>query len=226
MAEENTQQTTEETPPPSTEPTLESVYEEFKVEPHKPAEPQQVQPQAQPQPQSPPEPVIPDPALDPEEYKKWARANVNETTQIKGALRQVAQHLQHYEQQRAAAVEEADIKKAVDVVNAKLKGDPDFAEIAIAQRARKDPKFMALWQGRRQNPAALEKGLNALATELSKKFEFRTDPQLTENQRAMKEATQTKAVGAPPQSVEDELAKLTGKDFDAAVRRIRRQDFV
>ena len=208
---------------PAAEPMLEDVYKEFNVTPAAPkqAQPQAPQPPATPAPQPQPEIAIPDPALDPEGHRIFMRNNATEQQQLKGALRAVAQHLQNAEQQRAAAAEEADIKKAVETVSSKLKADPDFTEIAIAQRVRKDPKFAALWNGRRENPAALDKGLKALATELSQKFEFRVDPQLTENQRAMKEATNNKALGSPQDSLTDQLAKATGRDFDNLLQQFR-----
>ena len=218
MAEETVTQETQVTEEPSTEPTLESVYEEFKVEPV----------QAQPKPQQKEQPkqeqkevIVPDPALDPEGHRAFMRTQVEQAQQFKGALTAVAQHLQKHEHERATAAEEADIKKAVEIVNSQLKADPDFAEIAIAQRAKKDPKFLALWQNRKENPAALEKGLKALASELSKKFEFRVDPQLTENQRAMKEVTSTKAVGAAPDSMTERLAKATGREFEQLLESVR-----
>lgn len=218
MAEEQqTQEVQQE--PTSTEPSLEDVYKEFNVTP----EPQQAQPQNQPvqaQPQQK-EVVIPDPALDPEGHKAFMRNQLQASEEMKGILRAVVQHTQNFEAQRARAAEEADIKKAVETINSKLNADPDFAEIAIAQRVRKDANFKAVWENRTKNPAALDKALKALGTELSKKFEFRTDPQLTENQRAMKEATQTKAVGAAPESITEQLGKLTGRDFEDAIARIR-----
>jgi len=207
-----------EAPVEAQEPTLESVYQEFKVEPQQQQPQQQVAPQQQPQ---QPDVSVPDPTLDPEGYKRFAAGNVRDTQEIKHALRTVVQHLTAAEVMRTRNEEEADIRKAVDVVNSSLKADPDFAEIAIAQRAKRDPKFMSLWQNRKSNPQALEKGLKALGAELSKKFEFRADPQLAENQRAMKEVTQTKAVGNPPDTLEQQLGKLTGRDFDDAIARIR-----
>lgn len=215
MTEEVTQQSTETS---TAEPTLEQVYAEFKVEPHQ--ETQQVPEKVEPKQER--SVTVPDPVLDSESYKAWARANAEEANNLKGTLNAVVQHLRVSEQERIRAKEEADIKQAVGVVNEKLKGEPDFVEIAIAQRARKDPKFMALWQNRGKNPQALEKGLKALGAELAQKFEFRADPQLAENQRAMKEATQTKASGAEAESIEDRLGKLNGRDFDREIARIRR----
>jgi hypothetical protein len=216
---QQTEQTSTET---TAEPMLEDVYKEFNVTPQtQQTQSQPQQQQQQQQPKQPAEIAIPDPALDPEGHRIFTRNAMNEQNQLKGALRAVAQHLQTETQQRAKAAEEADIKKAVETVSSKLKADPDFTEIAIAQRYKKDPKFKALWDGRGQNPAALEKGLKALANELSQKFEFRVDPQLVENQRAMKEATSTKALGSSQESLNDRLAKATGREFDSLLEQIR-----
>lgn len=219
--EQATQTQEVQTEPTSTEPSLEDVYAQFQV-----TEQPQVQTQQEtPQPASKPEVIIPDPALDPKGHEAFVRNQLKDTDEMKGILRAVVQHTQQYEAQRTRAAEEADIKKAVETINSKLKADDDFAEIALAQRVRKDPKFKALWENRTKNPAALDAGLKALSTELAKKFEFRTDPQLTENQRAMKEATQTKAVGAPQESLNEALGKLTGREFDAATERIRNSGY-
>lgn len=219
MEEQQQTQEVQQVEQTSTEPGLEDVYKEFNVTPTQ-AQPKEQTQQPRQQEQRP-EVSIPDPALDPDGHRAFMRNNVLEQQQVKGALTAVAQHLQKYERERAEAAEKADIQKAVETVNSNLKADPDFAEIALAQQVRKDPKFAAIWNGRSQNPAALDKALKALGTELSKKFEFRTDPQLTENQRAMKEATQTKAVGAPQESLTDRLGKLVGREFDAETERIR-----
>lgn len=218
---EQAEQTSTVTP---AEPMLEDVYKEFNVSPQE----QQTQPpvsqpiqQVPQQPAVPPEVAIPDPALDPEGHRIFTRNTLNEQNQLKGALRAVVQHVQSEQQARAKAQEEADIKKAVETVSSKLKADPDFTEIAIAQRYKKDAKFKAIWDNRSKNPEALDKGLKALANELSQKFEFRVDPQLVENQRAMKEATSTKALGSPQESLNDRLAKATGREFEALLEQVR-----
>ena len=45
---------------------------------------------------------------------------------------------------------------------------------------------MALWQQRSQKPEAWNQALGAVGKEIAKKYAARQDPQLAENQRAMK----------------------------------------
>jgi hypothetical protein len=56
---------------------------------------------------------------------------------------------------------------------------------------------------------------------LGKTYSLRADPQIAENQRALREATSTKATTAPEPSQDERLAKLQGADFDRAMARIR-----
>ena len=104
-----------------------------------------------------------------------------------------------------------------------MDADPDFIEVSIAHRARKDPKFMQLWKNRDQNSQAWNAGLKALANELGEKFSMRADPQLAENLRAAKQSQQSQAVGTPEEDETAKLGKLQGKDFDKALNKYRRR---
>lgn len=178
--------------PTSTEPTLEQVYTEFKVDDVA----QSFQPQAQPsqQPRQEPQPSlsehIPDPVMDAQGFKAW------QSTQNKD-IRQALSSLHAHQQALAVAEirrqEEADIKTAVSTVKEKVGGDidDDFIEIALGQKARKDAKFNAIWMNRHKNPQAFRAALNAVGNEFKGKFQYRQDPQLTENARAAKQSTQS-----------------------------------
>ena len=61
-------------------------------------------------------------------------------------------------------------------------------EIALGLKARRDPKFMSIYQNRHKNPAAWNAALGAVAGEIKSKVQFRQDSQLTENVIAAKEA--------------------------------------
>ena len=220
MTEEAQTQPDSTPAPASTEQTLDDVYKEYNVNIE--------QPQAQPQPQQPQTPqrqgpTIPDPALDPQGYRDYETARYNESEQIKQVLHTVAGRLTNYEQSQVRAKEEADIKAAVDAVKQKVDADPDFLEISIAHRAKKDPKFMQLWSNRGKNPQAWNAGLKALANELGEKFSMRADPQLAENLRAAKQSQQSQAVGTPEEDETAKLGKLQGKDFDKALNKYRRR---
>lgn len=166
---------------------------------------------------------VPDPVLDPQGHRAWAAQNVQESNLNKQALRQLAGELQNLKQARAVEKEEADIKQAVDAVNQGLdnKLDPDVVEIALGVKARKDPNFMRLWQARGQKPQALQAALKVIAKELGSKYAMKTDPQITENVRALKEATSGKATSdkSAPNSLHEAMQKAQGAEFDKLWRQ-------
>lgn len=229
MTDTTTEQPSETTSAPAD--PMESVYTKFNIEdtansfsanPPQQQQPQQQTQQAQPaQDQNIP---IPDPTLDPNGYKMWETQRYRDQMALRQALSHVAGRLQNYEQQAAQKAEEADIKRAVDLVNEQLgdsKLDPDVIEISLGAEARRDKRFMALWNNRTQNPKAFNEGIKAFSQKLGKKFSMRADPQIAENQRALKEATSTKATGTAEESLTDRLGKLQGADFERAMAGIR-----
>jgi hypothetical protein len=225
---ETTQPSTPEAPPQET--TLEDVYKTYNVE--ETAQEFKAQPQ-QPQPQTPQPPVqpvqeqhipVPDPTLDPTGYKAWETARYKDQVALRQALTQVAGKLNQYEAAAKQQAEEADIKRAVEQVNQHLgdsKLDPDVVEISLGAEARRDPRFLNLWNNRAKNPKAFQEGVKAFANKLGKKFSMRVDPQIAENQRALKEATSTKATTAPAESETDAIGKLSGNAFDRALDKYR-----
>ena len=231
MSEEVTAQpeTTQASTEQPAETTLDDVYSKYNVEDT--AQQFNAQPvQQQPQQQAPAQPVqegnipIPDPTLDPSGYKSWETARYRDQQALRQALTQVAGKLNQYEQAAKQRAEEADIKGAVEQVNQHLgdsKLDPDVVEISLGAEARRDPRFLALWNNRDKNPKAYQEGIKAFSSKLAKKFSMRVDPQIAENQRALKEATSTKATTAPDESETDKIGKLTGAAFDRALDRYR-----
>lgn len=228
MSEEATKpaETQQSAPEAPQETTLEDVYKTFNVEDT--AQEFSAKPQ-QPQ-QQPAQPVqegnipIPDPTLDPSGYKAWETQRYRDQQALRQALTQVAGKLNQFEQAAQQRAEEADIKRAVEQVNQHLgesKLDPDVVEISLGAEARRDPRFLALWNNRQKNPKAFNEGVKAFANKLGKKFSMRVDPQIAENQRALKEATSTKATTAPEESETDKLGKLTGNAFDRALDKFR-----
>jgi hypothetical protein len=210
------------------ETTLEDVYKTYNVEETAQsfsAKPEQQQTQAQPaQPVQDQNIPIPDPTLDPTGYKNWETARYKDQQALRQALQGIAGEIQKERVARAQAKEEADIKRAVESVNQHLgdsKLDPDVVEISLGAEARRDPRFLKLWENREKNPKAFQEGIKAFAGKLSKKFSMRVDPQIAENQRALKEATSTKATTAPEDSLTDKLGKLTGAEFDRAMAQLR-----
>ena len=225
MAEEVTQTTSTEQPssteaPQTTEPTLEEVYQSFKVE-ETPAP--QTAPVVQPA-QAPvvPQVHIPDPALDPDGFRAYERQRVQDQHSLRTALQGIAGQLTAFQRAQAMQKEEQDIKKAVGALKEKNPDlDDDFLEVALGAKARKDPKLMSLWNSRGKNPQAWDAAVKAYSNEIAGKFTMKADPQLAENQRAMKTAQQTMATAQKESSADERLGKLQGAEFDRAMDRIR-----
>jgi hypothetical protein len=205
------------------EQTLEQVYKQFNVEEtanqFQPQSPQPSQPAA---PQQPMATEIPDPILDPQGFKSWSATQAKTTQEALSKLQQTQQQIYIAEMQRR---EEADIKSAVAKVKEKVGDiDDDFVEIALGQKARKDPKFMAIYQNRHKNPSAWNAALGAVASEFKGKYQYRTDPQLTENLRAAKQSQgslTTKDTGSA-NPIEERLGSAkTQAEFDRMWREMQ-----
>ena len=208
--------------------TLDDVYSRFNVEENAREFQQAAAPTPPPQrqEQSPTQQVsVPDPVLDSAGFKAWHSANAHETQNLRQALANIQGQLGNMQRAALLAREEADIKQAVETVNASLdsKLDPDVVEIGLGQMARRDPKFMSVYQNRYKNPQAWNAALKVAAKSLGSKFAMKTDPQIAENVRALKEATSGKATSdnPPASTVSERLGKLSGGDFDREWSRLR-----
>lgn len=189
MAEQEQGASTEQSTSTETEQTLEQVYKQYNVEDAA----RDFNPQRQ-ETQKTVETTalgteIPDPVLDGAAFKSYLAKQDTTVKQTLAGLTQFQQQLFVQEQKRR---EEADIKSAVQTVKEKIGDiDDDFVEIALGQKARKDSKFLSIYQNREKNPGAWKAALGAVASEFKGKFQFRQDSQLTENVRAAKQSTQT-----------------------------------
>lgn len=219
MAEQ--EQTTSTEQASSTE-SLEQVYTKFNVE----AEAQQFKPQQrqeQPQQAVAPE-AIPDPVLDPNGYKAWVGKQSDFTQK---ALQQINTQVSALTAERVRSKEDADVKDAVSrfksIVGDEV--DDDVAEIALALKARKDPKFLTVYQKRDQNPAAWRAAVGAYANEYKLKSPLRIDSQIAENQRAAKNSIGSQSKRQEPHVTGDDRVfldnngnPLTGTAYDRAWR--------
>ena len=189
MAEEQQSSPEQTASTESTEQTLEQVYTQYHVEDAA----SDFNPQRQEVQKATAEPSlgaeIPDPVLDGAAFKSYLARQDSTVKQTLAGLTQFQQHLYVQEQRRR---EEADIKSAVQTVKEKIGDiDDDFVEIALGQKARKDSKFLSIYQNRSKNPGAWKAALGAVASEFKGKYQFRQDSQLTENVRAAKESIKT-----------------------------------
>lgn len=186
-----TEETTVEQKPPEA-PTLESLYQEYDVQPGEPP-PQQTSPE-----QTPP-------------VKEDAAAIRKE---IAGFRQELAVERQH----KAIATEEAeeaDFQHAIAQVGkeAELEGKDTVIRGYLIAKAHEDQRLRAMWDKRKSNPQAWNKALKILAGEVKKEFAV-PNPQLEENQRAMEESQRTQSTTAPPAtSKEDEVLRMSQAEF-------------
>lgn len=214
----------------TTETTLEDVYkthnvdqmaQEFQARPRQ-QETRTEQPRREETQET--EVSAPDPTLDPKGYQAYESRKSKDLASLRQALSQVTGQLTQFQRAAVQQVEEADIRKAVESVNEHLgdaKLDPDVVEISLGAEARKDKRFLTIWQNRNSNPRAFQEAMKAFSGKLAKKFAMRADPQIAENQRALREATSTKATTSPEQTQDERLGKLQGAAFTSAMNKIK-----
>jgi hypothetical protein len=188
--------------------SLDQVYEKFNVE----SEAQSFQPQREVQQAAPVKqnPAVPDPVLDPAGHKAWLGQQSDLTQQ---ALSQISQKLSQFERAQVLQREEADIKNAVQKFRA-VAGedvDDDIAEVALGHKARKDPKFLSVYQNRHKNPQAWNAAVSAYANEFKGKHTFKVDSQIAENQRAAKLSTQGSQTQQKDDAPKGDGARFHGK---------------
>jgi len=197
MNEENTPSESPEVVNTSMEatPSLEDVINEFNFDSPAERQPAQSQQYTQPQNNQQSYQQTYQPQIDPfnEQQLNNYFAQVNQgQTALQSELQSLSQKLNQYEQREASRQVEADIKKAVDQISSKIDGvDPLMVELYLEKVARENHGFAKIWENRNSKPAALNKALSALTTEIKDKFLVRSDPQLAENQRAMSQFKQS-----------------------------------
>jgi len=160
--------------------SLEKVYSDFKIEDQAATFQPQAPATAQP---ATPQFKVPD-AFDPN-FPAYLQAQSGQVSQLNQALQQTHSKLTALEHQLQSRQVEADIKQAVGVVAEKSGISADLAEVALEMQARKDPKFLQVWNNRQKNPKAFNAALAAISGEFAQKYAVKQDPQLVENQRAV-----------------------------------------
>jgi hypothetical protein len=198
--------------PVESQQTLDDVYKEYNVEGVSRQFQAATAPQARPpeQPQS-----IPDPITEPDRYRSYQAEMVNSQRNVQETLNQYGQVVSSLYQQEVVRNLEADINRAVDVVKSKIDGDidRDMIEVALDLEARRDPRFRQLFEERQQKPQAWNKALEAFSRKAGDKFAMRADPQLAENQRAIRASQKTQATTRST-SQNDEWANLSPSEFE------------
>lgn len=199
-----------ETPPES---TLEDVYKEFNVE----QQAQQFQAATVQNPpiqgfQPPQEPVVPDPVTEAEAFRRWQLDQFSRTNEAQQTLQALHGQFQQIAYAEARRQTETDIGRAVELANKRLNADPQMVAVALDLESRRDPRFLKLWEGRNQNPQAWEKALDAWSRKMDGKFAVRADPQLAENQRAVRMSQQ--AMSGNRAAPSDDWSNLSKDEFE------------
>lgn len=200
--------------PETTVTPLEKVYSDFKIE--------DTAASFQPQPQTA-TPVAPPKAPDPFDpnFGQWTGAVSNQVTTLTQAVTQAAGKLSQIERTIQQRQVEADIKQAAGTIASEAGIDPDLAEVHLELTARKDPKFKAVWDNRDKNPRAFQAAVKAAAAMAKEKYTVRQDPQLAENQRAMKVSQQQMAT-TTKQSEQDKWANMEPAERQREVQKLLR----
>jgi hypothetical protein len=215
--EETTSQPSSEPAATATPSGLEQVYQEHGIEAQA-ATFQPQEPAARPTPPASLAPTAfkaPDP-FDPNfgAYQAQMAAGVSTLNQALVATRGELNSLQ---QQLKTQKTEADIKSAVNFVSKESGVDSDIAEVALEAQARKDPRFLQVWNNRDRNPKAYNAALKAVAQEFAQRYSVKQDPQLAENQRAVA-ASRNSMATTQAKTANDEWASMSPGDRQAKVR--------
>src|SRR3990167_1334920 len=193
----------------ATQPTLADVAKKYNVE----EEVKNFQPQVQQPVQQPsyaPQPTVPDPITDPD---AWGKYQAHQATILNGTLRELTNSVSEIKRNAEQERLNSEVNKAVSRVTEKLKIEPIYTEILLEKKYRDDKIFKRIWDNRATNPKALEEALDVIASESSKVFQVRPDPQLVENQRAAK-ASQKAMSSTQIRSDESEVLNMSDGDFD------------
>lgn len=211
MADETQAMQTETAVEPET--TLDDVYKEYGIE----SVARQFQETTAPT-QSPPQNPqhgmsVPDPVSDPDGYTRFQMEQASRLQALQQSSTQYGEVLSKIVQEAQTRKVQADINNAVAFIKQKVGGEieDEMLEVALDLKARRDPRFLQVFNDRDKNPAAWNKALDAVSREFGKKFSVRSDPQLVENQRAVR-ASQG-AISTPHQ-VPGEWNGIDQSDFD------------
>jgi len=167
------------------------------------------------QPQQPfqSQPYAPDPVTDSEGYKRWAAQQAQQFQSLDTTLREVSTKISAFEQMQQQQKVNAEVDKAVQLVNQKAKVDPDIVEAMLNVEYTKNPSFKKIFDNRDRNPMAYQKALGVIADKISSKFQVRTDPQIAENVRAAQASQRTMSVTNKTNDLMDQVGNMTDLEF-------------
>lgn len=152
--------------------------------------------------------------------------NVGDFEAFANKINQLAEKVERSSQQTEALANSQqqellnkEIAEAVGRINESVGGDADMAELFLEKEVRTNPAFEKVWKNRHTNPEAYDKALNILTPEWAAKNVNVTDPQIAENQRALKESQKGGAT-VQVDSLHQELDKMDSGEFLQYAQRL------
>lgn len=207
-------------------PTLESVYAEFNIEGEQKPPAKSEAPASAPATTPAAPPKLPDPVSDPDGFSAWQVQQLQSQNALQKQVQDAMHTIRSQEEMAQAAANERELSAIVDQVHKQLDGVPHkIVKYALADRYDTDARFRAIIDGRKANPAALNKALAAVAPEIARDLNVRADPQIAENQRALNEATASMTSRAPDadaRAAQAKMLEMSGGEFDHSWNRILR----
>ena len=209
------------------EQTLDDLYKESGIQEVAPPQTQAAPaPAQQAQPVAQPEINVPDP-YDIEAHKAFIANLARNQTVLHTSLQQAQEIIAAKERETLMAKLEEEINQASEFVS-KESGieNPKLATFELSERARTDPKFKALWDGRNSSPqakGAYTKALQVVSREIAKKYEIRSDPTLVANKKALAASRQSSST-TTQESKDDEWSGLSPAEFQAKWERTVRNN--
>lgn len=196
---------------------LEKVYADFKIE----ETAQQFEQSPQPVRQEPQAPVSKWDPFDPNfsgHMQNVSKAALEAHTTLQQTRNELGTLQREIHTQRV----EADIKSAVSTLTDGTGIKPKIAEVAMEAKAREDARFRVIWQNRSKNPVAFQAALKAFKQELQDEYTVKQDPQLVENQRAVK-ASQQQMATTTKTSPNDKWVDMTPAERQRDIQLLLRQ---
>jgi hypothetical protein len=155
----------------------------------------------------------PDPVTDSEGYKRWATQQAHQYQSLDSAMRDISTKITAFETAQQQQRVNADVDRAVQVVNQKAKVDPDVVEAMLNVEYTKNPSFKKIFDNREKNPMAYQKALGVISDKIASKFQIRTDPQLAENVRAAQASQRTMATTNKTNDQMEQLGNMNDLEF-------------
>ncbi|MGI9317943.1 MAG: hypothetical protein ACR2QW_11465 [bacterium] len=143
-----------------------------------------------------------------QDFEQFA-AKINELSEKVETTSQKTAELADGRQQEMLSKE---ITEAVGKINENVGGDADMAELFLEKQYRENPDLKKVWDNRYENPEALNKALDLLGSEWAAKNVNVIDPNVAENQRALKESQKGGAT-VQVDSLHQELDKMDSGEF-------------